>query len=95
MTKWIVMSRPVTGGLMVAPPECPAAGRLMMDVLLAKYASCSTPSCVAAPSWFIDDEVPRFEKLIDSKFRKYLQTTLSLSDADKGARGVAAPATSG
>ncbi len=49
---------------------------------LAQYQDCAIELCTEAASWFIDDEVPRFEKLIGDTFRKHLHTTLQLDDED-------------
>ena len=48
----------------------------------AQYQDCAIELCTEAASWFIDDEVPRFEKLIGDTFRKHLHTTLQLDDED-------------
>jgi len=53
---------------------------------LAGYQDCSIGLCLEAPSWFLDHEVPRFEKLLTKAFRDHLHGTLELGDEQK-ARG--------
>ena len=47
---------------------------------LAAYQDCSVGLCLEAPSWFVDQEVPRFEKLITQGFRSHLHNALELGD---------------
>ncbi len=47
---------------------------------LAQYQDCTVGLCTEAASWFVEEEVPRFEKLIGDIFRKHIRTTLQLDD---------------
>ncbi|MGD0519577.1 MAG: PglZ domain-containing protein, partial [Thermoguttaceae bacterium] len=50
---------------------------------LAQYQDCTVGLCTEAASWFVEEEVPRFEKLIGETFRKHLHTTLQLNNEEQ------------
>ncbi len=47
---------------------------------LARYQDCSVGLSTEAPAWFVEEEVPRFEKLIGDTFRKHIRTSLQLDN---------------
>ncbi|MGO9462603.1 MAG: hypothetical protein ACLQVF_00370 [Isosphaeraceae bacterium] len=50
---------------------------------LAQYQDCTVGLSTETPSWFVEQEVPRYEKLIGDTFRKHVQTTLQLDNEDQ------------
>lgn len=50
---------------------------------LAPYEECIVQTQTDVPSWFVEKEVPRFEKLLRSQFLKHLQSSLELSNPEK------------
>ena len=50
---------------------------------LAQYQDCSVGLSTEAPAWFVEEEVPRFEKLIGEPLRKHIRTSLQLDNEDQ------------
>ena len=54
----------------------------ILSSALAPYEECVIQPQSDAPSWFMEKEIPRFEKLLRSQFLKHLQSSLELSNPD-------------
>jgi hypothetical protein len=55
----------------------------ILSSALAPYEECIVQPHTDSPAWFMEKEVPRFEKLIRSQFLKHLQSSLELSNPEK------------
>lgn len=58
--------------------EQPGLHLPVLSPALAAYADCTATPVSEAPSWFILDEVPRFETLLTSQFLQYLHSRMQL-----------------
>jgi len=55
----------------------------LISPALAPYEECVVQPQTDIPSWFVEKEVPRFEKLLRSQFLKHVQSSLELSNSEK------------
>ena len=64
------------------PPELEDPGQLLplLSPALAGYSDCPAMQVSEAPSWFITEEVPRFEDLLTESFSQRLHARLGLGD---------------
>jgi len=60
----------------------PARHLPVLSPALAPYAGCPPALVAEVPSWFPQEEIPLFERLVTSNFLNYLHTTLQLDAAD-------------
>jgi hypothetical protein len=66
--------------------ESPGRQLSILSPALAPYVGCPAAPVREAPSWFIEQEVPRFDDLVDSKFLSYLYLTLQLNIPENASR---------
>ncbi len=66
------------------PPELEEPGQLLplLSPALAGYSDCPAMQVSEAPSWFITEEVPRFEDLLTGAFSQHLHARLGLDDPE-------------
>jgi len=66
-------------------PELEEPGRLLplLSPALAGYSDCPAMQVSEAPSWFITEEVPRFEGLLTKSFSQHLHDRLGLGDPQR------------
>ncbi|MEW6296507.1 MAG: PglZ domain-containing protein [Thermodesulfobacteriota bacterium] len=60
--------------------KTPGTHLRFLSPALASYRDCDVLPAAEVPSWFVTDEVPRFEKLCGDDFLAYLRDTLKLAD---------------
>jgi len=74
--------------LMVFSQHSDTPGRLLpiLSPALAPYVDCPAMPVSEPPSWFLQEEVPRFEELVDSNFLKYLNSSLQLTIPENARR---------
>lgn len=60
--------------------EDPGSLLAQLSAALSAYAEFCVPPCSAPPPWFLETEVPLFEKLISAGVRKSLHKALNLDD---------------
>ncbi len=70
------------------PPELVEPGELLslLSPALAGYSDCPAMQVSEAPSWFITEEVPRFENLLTKTFMKRFHERLGLNDEERARR---------
>ena len=54
----------------------------LLSPALVPYEECMVQPQTDAPSWFMEKEIPRFEKLLRRQFLKHLQSSLELSSPE-------------
>jgi hypothetical protein len=69
----------------VQPPDFEEPGQLLplLSPALVAYSDCPAMQVSEAPSWFIEEEVLRFEKLLTKTFMERLHERLGLSDQER------------
>jgi hypothetical protein len=55
----------------------------VLSTALAHFQDCVIEFNREVPSWFVDEEIPRFEKLLSTGFRQHLQSFLELDNSEK------------
>lgn len=63
--------------------EAPGPLLPILSSALITFQDCTVEPCSDAPAWFVEKEIPRFEKLLTKAFLNYLRSGLDLSDAEK------------
>lgn len=58
----------------------------ILSPAFAPYVGCPAAVVSEAPSWFIEQEVPQFDQLVNSSFLRYLNSTLQLSVPENARR---------
>lgn len=63
--------------------ETPGKQLPFLSPALAAYRDCDVLPCTEVPSWFVEKEIPRFEKLCSDNFLAHIRDTLGLADPAK------------
>jgi hypothetical protein len=66
--------------------EQPGLHLPVLSPALASYSDCTAMAVSEAPSWFIQEEIPRFEALLTSQFLQYLHSRMQLGVQENARR---------
>jgi hypothetical protein len=63
--------------------EAPGKQLPLLSTALAPYRDCDVLPCIEVPTWFAENEVPRFENLCGKEFLDHIHDALGLGDPGK------------
>jgi hypothetical protein len=61
-------------------PEDPGQHLRFLSPALAPYRDCDVGTCAEVPNWFLEKEIPRFEKMCSKDFLDHLHDALGLRE---------------